>query len=432
MNAEARVLSWAARYGPAVRLYDSVLVAHPDNTDAAVGKARTLAWANQLGRADSAFAAILARQPYNEEARVGRAQTESWRGDFTSAVAGYRAALERDSSNVAARTGLAQVYLWQGRYFDARREIRRSWALDTNHHDTRLLRQQIRASIRPQVEGTAAWNRDSDHNTSWWQTLTTSLALANRLRGFAQAGLLEASDPVRNATRLSGEAGLSWVPGNTHVTVAGGARRLEPDSAPARTEPTYRASIGYRFLPTAGIGAGYAHYPFDETALLIGRHLDVDEVSADGDWTIRRGLSLGAGASRAWFSDNNTRTAGVLALTQTVQRRFFLGAFGRVMEYDFKGFGYFSPDRFSLLEGRGGYVYEGPVWTARLSGGLGIQQIAKGAASQSEWHLEARLGRAWGVANAVEVFGGITNSAASSTTGAFRYGTAGVTIRLGL
>lgn len=432
MNAEARVLSWAGNYDAAVHLYDSLLAAHPGNAEAAMGKARTLAWANQLGRADSAFASILARDPYNEEARVGRAQAASWRGDFATAVRGYRLTLERDSGNVAARNGLSQVYLWQGRYFDARREIRRAWALDSNNHDTRLIRGRIGAAIRPKFSATAAWSRDSDHNTNWWQTMAISLALANRLRGFAQSGLLEASDPIRHAHRASGEAGLSWAPGNMHLTVAGGARRLAPDGAPTRTEATYRASMGYRFGPTGGIGVGFTHYPFDETALLIGRNLNLDDASVSGDWTVLHGLTLSAGGSRTWFSDDNTRNAGVMALTQTVRRRFFIGAFGRMMGYDFKGFGYFSPDRFALLEGRGGYVYQSATWTARLTGGLGVQQISRGGASQSAWHIEGRLGRAWGAANAIEAFGGITNSAASSTTGAFRYGTAGITIRLGL
>ncbi len=46
--------------------------------------------------------------------------------------------------------------------------------------------------------------------------------------------------------------------------------------------------------------------------------------------------------------------------------------------------------------------------------------------------MEARLGRRWGDGNRVEGFGGVTNSAVSSTTGAFRYRTAGVLLRLGL
>ena len=58
-------------------------------------------------------------------------------------------------------------------------------------------------------------------------------------------------------------------------------------------------------------------------------------------------------------------------------------------------------------------------------------RIHRGIA-QSEWHLDARVGRRWGTGNRLDVFGTVTNSAVSSTSGAFRYRTAGVSVRLGL
>jgi hypothetical protein len=220
--------------------------------------------------------------------------------------------------------------------------------------------------------------------------------------------------------------------GNLQLMGAVGARRLSPDSAPVRTEPTWRGGISYRLAPGAGLGLGYAHYPFDETALLIGRDLDLDVLDAEADVTLRRGLTLGLGAGYAWLSDGNIRTSGVVALTQEIHRRFFVGGFGRVLSYDDPGFGYFTPDRFTVLEGRAGYTLDNGRWLARLSGGLGAQQIAKGASSQTVWHVEARFGRTWNIVNAVEAFGSLTNSAESSTTGAFRYGSAGLIVRLGL
>ena len=51
--------------------------------------------------------------------------------------------------------------------------------------------------------------------------------------------------------------------------------------------------------------------------------------------------------------------------------------------------------------------------------------------AKSEWHLDPRLSRRWGTGNRVEAFGGLTNSAVSSTTGAFRFGTAGVSVQVG-
>jgi hypothetical protein len=80
----------------------------------------------------------------------------------------------------------------------------------------------------------------------------------------------------------------------------------------------------------------------------------------------------------------------------------------------------------------GGYNLASGMWDGRFSGGLGAQQIGEQGGAQSEWHLEARLGRRWGMGNRVEVFGLVTNSAVSSTSGAFRYRSAGMSVRLGL
>ena len=85
-----------------------------------------------------------------------------------------------------------------------------------------------------------------------------------------------------------------------------------------------------------------------------------------------------------------------------------------------------------MLEGTAGYCYETGSWSANLSGGLGAQQIGAEGAAQSEWHLEGRAGPRWGSGNRIEVFGLVTNSAVSSTTGAFRYRAAGLIVRIGL
>jgi hypothetical protein len=119
-------------------------------------------------------------------------------------------------------------------------------------------------------------------------------------------------------------------------------------------------------------------------------------------------------------------------LRQTIRRRFFAGLFGRMMGYDRVGTGYFSPERFTIAEAQAGYTLDQGLWGGRLSGGLGAQQIGERGAAQSEWHVEARLARRWGAGNRVEAFGLVTNSAVSSTSGAFRYRSAGLVVRLGL
>jgi hypothetical protein len=65
-------------------------------------------------------------------------------------------------------------------------------------------------------------------------------------------------------------------------------------------------------------------------------------------------------------------------------------------------------------------------------GGLGAQWIGSGADAQEEWRIEARLVRLLGDASTLEAWGGYTNAAISSTTGAYRFATAGVMGRIGL
>jgi hypothetical protein len=132
------------------------------------------------------------------------------------------------------------------------------------------------------------------------------------------------------------------------------------------------------------------------------------------------------------LSDGNNRTNFSAGISQKLAGKYLLGVFGRTLSYEQRGLGYFSPDRFSVLEGTAGYSHEGARWAVNVSGGLGAQQVGDRGAAQSEWHLEARIGPHWGSGNRIEAFGLVTNSAVSSTTGAFRYRAAGLTARLGL
>jgi len=429
---EATVLSWKGQYRASVIRFDSLLAEFPDRRDAAYGRARALSWAGQMKEADSAYAALAASDPGDVEAIAGRGQVAAWQGDYPKAAEYYREVLEKNPEHVGALVGLAQVRQWQGRPAEAEQQLSRALAVSPNDRSALEAQRSIRAIRRPRLEVTLGWSHDSDKNTFWWQSIGTSVLLANGVRGFASAGAAEASDPVRDGTRLSGEAGLSLDHGNMNLTGALGARSLSSEAAADRTLGTWRTAASYRFAPGAGAGIGYSHYSFDETALLLGSDLDIDEISLDGDIEPRPGLSVGGGLATGWLSDDNQRRSAVLAITQRVARRFTLGLFGRALGYDNPGTGYFAPDRFLLGETRGSFTYGDRRWEGRISGGLGLQQIGKGAGAQSEWHAEVRGTRRWSVDNEVALSAGFTNSAESSTTGAFRYYTAALTVRLGL
>jgi tetratricopeptide (TPR) repeat protein len=428
----ARVLAWNKRHGAALAIYDSALALQPGLREAQLGRAQTLAWAGRLDEASHGYGAIVAADSSNRDARLGIAQITAWRGDLRAAERAYIAILKQHPRDADARAGLGYVYLWQGRGAAAGRQARAALAIDSTHRAGKTLHRAVREASRPSLETSANWSNDSDRNTSFWQTIGTSAALGAGLGAFASANALETRDPARDATRVGGEAGLSLAIGQVQLTGAAGARRLFPEVAESRTAATYRGRLGYRPVPSFGLSLGYSRAPFDEIAALMERELDLELLEAGFDARPFSGFSVYGAGSGLWLSDGNTRTGGLLGVNQKIGRDFFVGLFGRTLSYERRGVGYFSPDRFSVLEAMAGYNMESGFWVGGLSGGLGAQQVGERGAAQSEWHLEGRIGRRWGIGNRVELFGLVTNSAVSSTSGAFRYRSAGLTVRLGL
>lgn len=426
------MLSWKGKQDSALRFIERARKSEPRDLEARLIEAKVMAWARRHGGAIARYDSVLAEQPGLVEAELGRARARAWRGDLGGAERGYRAVLAAEPRNADALAGLGYVYHWQGREGPAVRKAREALAADSAHQAARELRDAVRAVTRASTEISANWSNDSDRNTNFWQTLGAAAPLAPGVRVLGNVAVLEASDPVRDATRFGGEAGLTWTIGDVQLTGAAGARRLTPDTAPARTAETYRGRVSWRPVPRFGMSVGYARSPFDEIASLMDRELDLESLDAGFNATPARGLAIHGGGGGVWFSDGNHRTIAGLGITQSIRGGFFVGAYGRTLAHERKGLGYFSPDRFRLLEGLAGYNLDSGRWDGRLSGGLGAQQIGRSSAAQTEWHVEARLGRRWGTGNRVEVFGEITNSAVSSTSGAFRYRTAGVALRLGL
>ncbi len=389
----------------------------------------------RAGRFDSALALLAtARQadPDNAELEMAQARVLSWAGRRREAIARFDSLLRRNPSNVDAMVGLGYAYHWDGRDEAARRQLRAALALDSTNADALALEHAVRRASRGSVEASANWSNDSDRNTNFWQSLSLVAPVAAGLRVLARASLLEASDPLRDAVRLGGEAGLGWWTGGVRLSALAGARRLDPDVAPSRTEATYRATGSWRPRQEFGVSAGYARYPFDDIASLFERDITIEALEGGFDARPGGGVSLAGGGGALWLSDGNRRREAHASASRDLGRRLEVGIRGQALGYRQPGIGYFSPDRFHLLEGTGAIRVGDERWDGRLSGGLGGQQIGRGGDTQTEWHVEGRIGRNWGDGNRIEGFGGVTNSAVSSTTGAFRYRSAGVLLRLGL
>jgi tetratricopeptide (TPR) repeat protein len=387
------------------------------------------------GRFDSALTLLTAARhahPDNPDLQMAQARVLGWAGRRREAIAAFDSLLHRNPSNVDALVGLGYAYYWDGREDAARRQVRAALRIDSTNADALALQRAVRRLSRGAVEASANWSNDSDRNTNFWQTLTLSAPIGADLRILATGSLLEASDPLRDALRVGGEAGLGWWTERVRLSALAGARRLDPDVAPRRTEATYRANATWRPKPEFGVSAGYARYPFDDIASLFEQDITIEALEGGVDTHPASGLTLAGGGGALWFSDGNRRTEGHASASREIGRHVELGVRGQALGYRQRGVGYFSPDRFHLLEGTGAIRVGDERWDGRLSGGLGGQQIGRGGDTQTEWHIEGRVGRNWGDGNRIEGFGGVTNSAVSSTTGAFRYRTAGLLIRLGL
>ncbi len=430
-TTEARVLAWAGRTDAAVAHYDSVIARAPEARDAWLGKALALGWAARYDEADAAYLGWLDRAPADEEALVGRARLRAWKGDLTGARSLYGESLVRQPGSAAALAGLAQLDRWEGHERAALAHVDSALRVSPDDRDARQLRRELRAALRPVIQFTFGWGRDSDENETFWQSATASQSLADGLTLSGTVGLFEATDRFTSGDRSLGELALSWSHGRVGLGAGVGVRQLSPAAGSARRSATARATFSWRPTPKVGLGIGVARVPFDETAGLIARDLDVSSLELNTDFKVRRGLDLSLGLGAGWLNDGNSRRSLLGAATWSFARYFFAGPYYRHLSYDQAGVGYFAPKPYQLAEVRGGVNRPWGPWGVRVAGGIGSQRIGSGDA-QSAWHADLRLTRRFRVIDEVALFGGITNAASASTTGAFKYQTAGLSIRLGI
>jgi len=430
---QAQILTWAGQYPQALIQWDSLITLFPARLDGLTGKARTLAWSGELAAADSLYSVVLHRDPTNSDALDGQAQAAFWQGRNADAIAGYERALSYRPDDITARTGLAQVYLASGRQLDAMESADSAVARAPANRDALRTQQDMARAVPGAVDISIGWSDDSDQNTMWWQVIGVAAPVSNRVRGFASVGVYEGSSPPDiSAARGTAEAGATYAKAQWQLTVAGGFQGLWPGAGASRTVLTGRLAAAYRVEPWLGVGVSYAHFPYAETAYLIGAGLDIDAVDGSIDATLSPGLSLSAGGGAGWFSDGNVRTSAVLGVTKQLPSHFFVGGLGRMVWYRQPGVGYFSPDRFTVLEGRGGYARTSSSWETRVSGGAGVQQIGSSGGWQFEGHVEGRAAYWFADRNRIEAFAGVSNSAYLSATGAYRWGTAGLVLRIGI
>ena len=411
----------------------------PRDADIMVSQAQVLAWAGRLAAAEALYDSVLARSPDRADALAGRARAVAWRGDLDRAERLWRDALTRVPESAEILTGLAQTLYWKGQPGLAETFAARARALAPDDRTARDLERLVRAALRPEVRTAVDGAGDSDQNQFVAQEATATASLVPDVRGTLHAGWRHATDRLSSGTSYGAGGYVIGALGQGAVVRAGlGVRRVEPGIGAARTPLTAQVGLGLRPGRYAAVSVGFSRSAFDETVALMAQGLTIDAVDLSVDVSPAPGWSISGGGGGAWFSDGNSRYSGVGAVLGHVARGLEIGPYARIMGYCGCGSGiYFAPNRFTTIEGRAVYVWQRSRWGIRADGGVGSQQVFKGAAHQTEWHIGVSLSRGWGPNNEVALVGSITNSAAATTPGTvptegFRYRTLGLRFRQGL
>ena len=430
--------SWDGKLGRSLERFARLRRLAPRDGDIMVAQARVLAWADRAGAAGALYDSVLARSPDRADALAGRARTVAWSGDLDRAERLWREALARHADEPELLIGLAQTLYWKGQPALAEAYAARARALAPQDRTVLELERELRAAVRPQVRTSVDGAGDSDGNTFVAQEAYYEASLSTAVRGTLRAGWRHASFGTTAGASYGVGGQVSAPLGAKAAVQAGlGVRRLDPEGGRGTTPLT--AALGLRLRPGRYVaaGIGYSRAPFDETAALIARGLVVDALDGSVDVSPSPRWSVSGGGGGAWLADGNRRYSAVGAVLARVAPGITLGPFARVMGYRRTGSGYFSPDRFSVLEGRATADWRRARWGVRADGGIGSQQVFKGAAHQVEWHVGVTFTRGWGAGNEIALVGLLTNSAvAIATSGArtegFRYRTLGVRFQQGL
>jgi len=438
---EAMYLSWDQRWLESIVRYDSVIAANPgpEMLRARIARARVLSWAGRLAEAQRGYEDVRRLDPENREARFGLAQVRAWSGDLDGGARGFEALLAETPGDLQALVGLGSIRLWQGRLRTASQLAERAASRDSANAEVRTLLENVRIQRVTKLETASFWSEDSERNLNRWQTLGWRRLVGDGLRLGATAGFLDATDPLRRATRGMAEASIAFpIPRGT-VSAAVGARSITAAQAPGdpvrgtRQVLTGRASAIVRLTSTLSVTAAGARWPFDEIAVVTPLALDVTQGDVTVEWRPRPTLSLSGTTGQFDYSDGNRRANWGARASLRVTPNLTLGGFATGFAFERPnraGFtnGYFAPATFSSAEVTAAWGREGTRWSAGLSGGAGIQQVDT-AQVQSQWHADARLARRIGARWQVEGFAGKSTSAAASAVGAYAYTTGSLTFR---
>lgn len=125
----ALALSLDKQRTAAMREYQMLVDADPNDVKAGIGVAQMLSWSGRQSDALAAYQRLLANHPGNSDVLRGIAQAQDWEGHHREAQATLAGVLQRHPDDAEARRLLAQSLAWSGRPDKAIAEIHKALEL---------------------------------------------------------------------------------------------------------------------------------------------------------------------------------------------------------------------------------------------------------------------------------------------------------------
>jgi len=430
----------AEDYAEALRLYEEVLVAEPDNQRALMRSGLLLSWENRLSEALQRYDRLLQLDPDHRRATTERAKVLSWDGQYAAARQSYLALLELSPDDAGLLVGVAQSYAWSGRLAPARkwfdralasdpfnkeagvgrayvdlwsgnpgRAHRRARSLAERHPDNRDVKQLIGRTH----EATAPWVRtavdrlsDTDDNTLWIYGVSAAVGLPAGMSLHLAATRHDMSDPNGDATIDTLAATLHIAPGpGQQLAIRAGVDRREDLARMSESDAigglTY--TWGLDRLWQFGIDVGRDGLRYSPLITDNGILMDRVGLFTRGRVGERWRLHLNVGltdfseapqdrtAMPAVLLDNRRDHLSTGCSYRILSKPMILetGYLFRYMDYerDLDG-GYFDPSGFNAhllqLRGRGDYGKNKNTYSFSVDAGIQSFTLAEGSVNENE------------------------------------------------
>jgi Tetratricopeptide repeat len=340
-------ISWGGMLPEALQEFTAIVIDHPGNLEARLGRARVLSWSGRYAEAISEADMVLSQDPGNRDALLVKANCLRWQGDVKAALKIFHDLL-RQEEDFDTRLGLAYTLLSKGDLSGARESFA---LLDPKFpyqmKEVAALKVELARKMTSAVALRYSYYSDTDDNSVHRIGIsgTTLLGGMDIGTGYRRT---EASDLIRddsadeftaNVTKkfadfavLSADAGFAQTHASTDSTfLTGGARAV------------FNVLDG-----TAGIN--YSREIFTETAELINNKIRIYTTRAFFSQKVADRFSLYGSYGYRDYSDGNGAHDIQFAPAYAILRGdTALGAGYRFRYFNFRrqsGSGYFDPNDF--------------------------------------------------------------------------------------